>query len=408
MTADAAPQTYYLRTAEPVLVNTREREIHSESSFLHLGEAWGRTPERCLSDMSDQQPPPLDPSSPDWDAVARFVAGEGTVDERAALARALGAHPSRAALMDMLVQLGRAAEPLTPTSTEIEAALASVRSRALTDLRSGPPRRASVVSLDAYRDRWHRARLAAAAAVLVVAGAGLLWRVAANRGTGATALDKLSYATVPGAMDSLHLPDGTRVLLGPGSRLDLAPGFASGTREMSLTGEARFTVAHDAAHPFVIHTASATVTDVGTVFSVHSDEAEGARVVVSEGAVEVQAQYGASRETLRAGDIAVVASGGAIQVQRAAIGADDLAWTQGRLVFRDASVTQVAVDLRRWYGVEVKVDSVFARRPVTANFDRGISAPDVARIIAATIGGAVREEGSVFHITPIPAGSPLK
>ena len=242
----------------------------------------------------------------------------------------------------------------------------------------------------------------------MVAGAGLIWRVAANRGADSRAPDRMSYATSPGVMDSLNLPDGSRVLLGPGSRLDLLSSFKSGAREMSLAGEARFAVAHDAAHPFVIHTVSATIRDVGTVFSVHSDAAEGARVVVSEGAVEVQAKSGASRQTLRAGDVGVVATGGAIRVQRAVAGSDDLAWTHGRLVFRDASVTQVVADLRRWYGVEVQVDSAFAERPVTANFDRAIAGLDVARIIAASIGGTVREEGGVLHIISIPAGAPLK
>ena len=358
--------------------------------------------------MSDPQQPPFDPSSPDWDAVARFVAGEGTEDERAATARLLGEHPARAALVEVLMQVSLVGEPLAPTSAEVEAALASVRSRALIEQRSGGARRGSVVALDAYRVRWQRARLSAAAAVLVVAGAGLIWRVAANRGADSRAPDRTSYATGPGAMDSLTLPDGSRVLLGPGSRLDLLSSFKSGAREMSLAGEARFTVAHDTIHPFVIHTVSATIRDVGTVFSVHSDAAEGDRVVVSEGAVEVQANSGASRQTLRAGDVGVVAAGGAMQVQRAAAGSDDLAWTHGRLVFRDASVTQVAADLRRWYGVEVQVDSVFAQRPVTANFDRAIAGLDVARIIAASIGGTVREEGGVLHIISIPAGPPLK
>ena len=358
--------------------------------------------------MSDPQQPPLHPSSPDWGAVARFVAGEGTDHERAATARLLGEHPSRSALIEVLRQVGVVGEPLAPTSAEVEAALASVRSRALIEQRSSRARRGSVVSLDAYRARWQRAWLSAAAAVLVVAGAGLLWRVAANRGADSRAPGRMSFATGPGVMDSLQLPDGSRVLLGPGSRLDLLSSFTSGAREMSLAGEARFTVTHDAAHPFVIHTASATIRDVGTVFSVHSDEAEGARVVVSEGAVDVQPKSGASHQMLRAGDVAVVVRGGAMQVQRAAAGSDDLAWTHGRLVFRDASVTQVAADLRRWYGVEVRVDSVFAQRPVTANFDRAIAGLDVARIIAASIGGSVREEGGVLHIISIPARAPLQ
>jgi transmembrane sensor len=357
--------------------------------------------------MTDQHLAPFDPSDADWDALARFVAGEGTTEERAAMSRLLEEHPSRSALVSALMQAMRADEPVAPTHAEVEAALASVRARALDDPRIAEVRpRAPVVSLDAYRNRWRHARLSAAAAVLVVAGAGVLWR--AFLSTPAAAVVQKDYATAPGVMDSLTLPDGSRVLLGPGSRLTLAANFGSAAREMTLLGEARFTVVHDPAHAFVIHTSAATVRDVGTVFSVHSDFAEGARVVVSEGAVEVQEHSGASRQTLGAGDVAVVAASGGIQVQRAAAGADDAAWTQGRLVFRDASVTQVTADLRRWYGVEVKVDSVFAKRPVTANFDRGLSAADVARIVAATIGGALKEEGGVLHIVSLQAGATAK
>ena len=357
--------------------------------------------------MTDQLRTPFDPSSPDWEALARYVAGEGTADERAIVAKMLTEQPARAALVDMLSQVGKIRDTAAPTPAEIEAALANVRLRAAHDARTATvPRRSAMVSLDSYRSQWKTARFAAAAAVLVVVGASLVWRL------GITSLPAVaearSYATAAGAMDSLALPDGSRVLLGPGSRLALAPGFGSAVREMTLTGEARFTVVHDGSRPFIIHTSAATVRDIGTVFSVHSDAAEGARVVVTEGAVDVQETSGASHQTLGAGDVAIVANNGGIRVERAAAVADDAAWTQGRLVFRDASVGQVTADLRRWYGVDVKVDSALARRPVTANFDRGLSAADVTRIVAATIGGAVREEAGVLHIVSVPSGIPAK
>ena len=357
--------------------------------------------------MSDQPHMPSEPSAPDWDALARHIAGEGTVEERAHLQRVIDDQPQRAALVDLLAAVGRAEEPAVPTAAEIEAALGNVRARVARDARGGhAPRRPSIVSIDGYRNRWRQARLAASAAVLVVAGGSLVLRAGAKRTPALAA--PISYATAAGAMDSVLLSDGTHVLLGPGSQLALAAGFGSSTREMTLTGEARFTVVHNAARPFIIHTSTATVRDIGTVFSVHSDGVEGARVVVTEGSVDVQEHTGASHKTLAAGDVAIVATGGGIQVRRAAAGADDLAWTQGRLVFRDASVAQVAADLRRWYGVEVKVDSALARRPVTASFDRGLSAADVTRIVAATIGGALTDEAGVLHITSTPGSTPAK
>ena len=357
--------------------------------------------------MSDQPRIPSEPSAPDWDALARHMAGEGTADERADVQRAIDEQPGRAALVELLAGAGRAPEAAAPTVDEIEAALGNVRARVARDERTATaPRRAAVVSLDGYRKRWRRARLLAAAAVLVVAGGSLVLRAGSKRTP--SAATPMSYTTAPGAIDSVLLPDGSRVLLGPGSRLILAAGFGANVRELTLTGEARFTVVHDASHPLTIHTSTAIVRDVGTVFSVHSDGDEGARVVVTEGSVDVQERSGASHETLVAGDVAVVATGGGIHVQRAAADADDLAWTHGRLIFRDASVAQVTADLHRWYGVEVKVDSALARRPVTASFDRGLSAADVTKIIAATIGGALTDEAGVLHIVSGTAGTPVK
>ena len=359
--------------------------------------------------MTDQDRPRDEPSRADWELLARFIAGECTPEESREVQRVLDTDPARASLLSALGDAVRAAEPAPPTLAEVEAALETVRTRAV-DRRSGAgSRRASVISLDAYRSRWRNARLAAAAAVLVVAGASLVWRAAlspqsARLPTGT----KTHFATAIGVLDSLLLPDGSRVLLGPGSELDLAADFGIATRELALKGVARFDVVHDPSHPFIVRAGSASFRDVGTVFAVHSDEAEGARIVVGEGAVAVQSHPGSDVVTLKAGDRAVVAPQGALRVERAAATSDDLAWMSGRLVFRDAPVALVAADLRRWYGIELRVDSALAARHLSATFDRGSAALDVGRIVAATLGGGLREEGGVLHIVTLPMATPVK
>jgi transmembrane sensor len=191
------------------------------------------------------------------------------------------------------------------------------------------------------------------------------------------------------------------VLLGPGSELTLAQGFGRGSRELTLHGEARFDVVHDSTRPFIVHTAAASFRDVGTVFAVHSDDAEGARIVVSSGVVAVHGKAGAAPFVLKAGDRATVALAGTVRVERASATSDDLAWTSGKLVFRDASVEQVTADLRRWFGVELKVDSSLASKTVTATFDRA-STTDVGRMIAAMLGGGLREDGDTLRIVAPP------
>jgi transmembrane sensor len=139
------------------------------------------------------------------------------------------------------------------------------------------------------------------------------------------------------------------------------------------------------------------VRDVGTTFAVSTTAAETLRVVVTSGAVRVTPP-GRGATLLRAGDRAAV-SRGDVRVQRGAATADDVAWTQGRLVFRDAPIAEVAAELRRWYGVTLRVDDPrLASRHLTADF-QGQTAQDALRIVAASLGGELRMSGdtAVIH-----------
>lgn len=340
--------------------------------------------------------PPQDlPDAGQWDALARYVAGESSADETATLERELSSNPDRAALVQALNAALSVADPVAPTVEETRAALTVVLGRR--DRRAVPSDPA-VVSLSAYRSRWHRPALAAAA-VLVVVAAGFLLKEIRGGDPRQTAAARTEFSSPMGAMDTLSLPDGSRVLLGPGSKIALSAGFTTGERELVLQGEARFDVVHIEERPFVVHSGVATFRDVGTVFAVRSDVSSGARIVVTEGAVAVQAARGGSPVMLNAGDRAVVAPVGSIRVERGAAAAEDIAWTEGQLVFRDAGLDQVAADVRRWFGLELRVDSSLARQRLNVAFDRN-SGADVGRTIAAMIGGEAREDGRIVVITP--------
>jgi transmembrane sensor len=242
------------------------------------------------------------------------------------------------------------------------------------------------------RWQWRHAALRAAAAVLVVAAASMLWRVIRRPQSplNAVASAAMRYTSPKAHVDSIRLADGTRVILGPGSSLTLASGFGSPTRAMALDGDAYFDVVHNEKLPFVIHTAHATLRDVGTTFTVHSDSTRGTRVSVTAGAVDLIAALAptSSRAVLRAGDRAVVV-GTNMQIERGVVSSDELAWTRGVLVFRDAPIDEVAAGLRRWFGYELIVtDSTIASRRLTATFERG-TADDVGRVLGAALGGSV-------------------
>lgn len=297
-----------------------------------------------------------------WALLARHVAGETTAAEDSAVQRWLASDAARA---QELAALRAATGDLTanvPEGLDVESALAKVRSRMSQQpsQRSARPR-LQVQSIDrAPRRRW--VTLAAAATLVLAAGLGWL-----TREERAVPSPSRSVATRTGQLDSLELPDGSRVILGPASRLEIAAGFAQGKREVTLQGEAIFSVVHDEARPFTVVAGAARIVDVGTEFRVRNapDDVE---VAVIEGVVDVSVGPAAAAR-LNAGDRTLIAAGNAPIVRRGDVTADDAALRRGALVFREAPMRRVMADLERWYGVRlVTADESIAQRRFTATF----------------------------------------
>jgi transmembrane sensor len=104
--------------------------------------------------------------------------------------------------------------------------------------------------------------------------------------TVAGSVPELAYSSSPDASREITLPDGTRVTLEPGGQLKAA--FGEKERRVDLlAGRARFVVAHDRAHPFVVLAGVRAVVARGTVFVMHVD-AGGIGVAFFEGAVDLE------------------------------------------------------------------------------------------------------------------------
>src|SRR5213080_3916464 len=78
------------------------------------------------------------------------------------------------------------------------------------------------------------------------------------------------YATPRGRRAVLRLLDGTEITLNADSKLRAPVTFAARQRDVYLEGEAYFSVVHNAARPFVVHTGSGAIRDIGTRFGVHA------------------------------------------------------------------------------------------------------------------------------------------
>lgn len=352
--------------------------------------------------MSDEIRPFLS-DDPDarWDAIARHVAGESEPAESAAVQAWLTAHPEDAALAALVKTHADRTERRSAVAVDTEGALAKVRARmteapVLTVELGGVPRRAPVLPVAAPQRRWRGVGFAAAAGLVAIVGLSQ-WR--ASRPVESAR----EYRTAVGQRDSVRLPDGTTVVLAPGSHLTVAANYTSGPRDVTLEGAAFFEVQHDAAHPFTVHTATADIRDIGTAFSVKT-ASSGVSVAVTHGIVSVGVKSSGATE-LRAGDRATL-SKGTVLVQRGVVTAEDVSWTRGQLAYRDAPLTEVQADLQRWYGLDLRVtDSTLAARTLTATF-RGDSASQVVHLIALALGADAVQKGDTIYLQPQGSGSP--
>jgi transmembrane sensor len=198
------------------------------------------------------------------------------------------------------------------------------------------------------------------------------------------------YATGTGERRTVALTDGSRVELS--TRTALAVEFDERRRHIHLLdGEAWFQVARDpGGRPFTVEAAGGVTTALGTAFAVaHADG--GARVTVTEHAVDVAAS-GTVRH-LMAGQ-ACAYTGAAIAPAQ---GADPttLSWREGQLAFISRPLGEVVSALDRWKSGETFI------------LDRDLAHHPVTLVIAiGDVGDALRRLGAslpmrIIEITPL-------
>jgi transmembrane sensor len=203
------------------------------------------------------------------------------------------------------------------------------------------------------RRRWLQAAavVAIAAPAAYLAGQSDLWA---------------DHRTPAGERRTLTLADGSVVELAGGSALSAS--FSKEARRLTLAaGEAFFTVAPDAARPFIVKAGQGRIRALGTAFDVKLS-GETVTVTVMEHRVEVSTGPDSRVELEQGQQVRYVAR--ELQVPHAADLRVADAWRRGRLVFQDAPLGEVIADLERSRGGRIVLtDSRLRALPVTAVFD---------------------------------------
>jgi transmembrane sensor len=193
----------------------------------------------------------------------------------------------------------------------------------------------------------------------------------------------VAHFTASDSRRDFILTDGSVVHLDVAS--EVSARVSSDRRDIELVrGRALFEVAHDKSRPFTVSAGSARVTALGTQFQV-SREAEGVRVVLTEGSVAVaDADVPSWRETLRPGEELNLSSSAETRVKRATDVQVMTSWSRGRHIFRGTPLAQAVQEVNHYAARKVRFgDPSIASLTVGGNFVAGDSESVVAAFAAA-------------------------
>jgi transmembrane sensor len=194
-----------------------------------------------------------------------------------------------------------------------------------------------------------------------------------------------TLSTSNGETYQIMLSDGTKVWLNAATTLQYSANLrARGKRIVKLlAGEAYFEVSKDKAHPFVVETSSQTVEVLGTHFNINSYIDEGRTVTtLQEGSVKVFPLNNSNKKNnviLKPGQQSLYGNGN-MNVRDADL-ETALAWKEGEIYFRDATIQEVLRQVSRWYNIEVKYEGIPTKEVFNGGIKRKLNLSAVLRVL---------------------------
>jgi len=174
------------------------------------------------------------------------------------------------------------------------------------------------------------------------------------------AVDSIEVVTPLGSRTEFKLSDGSKVYLNSGSKIKYPQVFTGKTRGVNLIGEGFFEVAHNAEKPFIVNAKGLSVRVLGTKFNVMAYPDDNViETTLVEGKVELDQQVGGRIKKIgsmipgqhvKFNDKRGIVSSNMVDVEKY------IAWKEGKLVFQNESITDVAKALERMFNVNIIVD----------------------------------------------------
>ena len=160
-------------------------------------------------------------------------------------------------------------------------------------------------------------------------------------------------ASSAGQIGSVNLGDGTKMRIGPETKVYIPDGFATKIRALRVEGTAAFDVAPNQPMPFRVVANKTHFIATGTKFVISSyPEDSAAKVFVEEGTVTVK--LGKQSSTVGANQAAVADAKG-IRPLSAEEQAEAFGWVKGQITVQHKQLRDVVDALTRWFNYDVKV-----------------------------------------------------
>lgn len=186
--------------------------------------------------------------------------------------------------------------------------------------------------------------------------------------------------TPRGGKYQLVLPDGSKVWMNAASSLRYPTAFDGKTREVFLTGEAYFEIAHNPAQPFHVRVNDMQVEVLGTHFNIMAYENEAANAVtLVEGAVSVSTPVQQVR--LKPGQQMLQESNGNMNVLSDVNVQQVLAWKNGYFQFNSERLDRLMRQIERWYDVSVVYAGTVPDRKFGGKISRSSPLGDVLKAL---------------------------
>jgi len=203
--------------------------------------------------------------------------------------------------------------------------------------------------------------------------------------------------TLKGQRTTVTLPDGTIVYLNAGSSLRYPERFQN-TRRVELSGEAFFDVVKMPGKPFIIVGKNTETQVLGTSFNL-VDRAGKRNLTVMTGRVAYQNIKTHQKIYVVPNERVEIKEDGGFE-KTTVYAQKYVAWKEGKMLFDNNTLVEIAATLEYWYGVKIKIsDKHLAGEAFTGQFNKP-ELGDVLRTIGFALKFKYTYSGNNVKISP--------